>query len=90
MHDGDGSVIEIASCLSCEGKLPPIGDQDIFDLPGEEEERKRRRKAALTGCYFAFRGWCPFLGECREAGADHVNVGLGMGLIVVGQGMQCS
>jgi hypothetical protein len=31
----------------------------------------------------------PFLGECRETGVDHLDVGLSVSVMVVAEGIQC-
>ena len=37
VHDGGGSVIEIAFCPWCGTKLAPIGELDLSCLPGDGE-----------------------------------------------------
>ncbi|WP_238320196.1 DUF6980 family protein [Sphingobium sp. YBL2] len=38
IHDGSsGGVIEIAFCPWCGAKLPPIGDLNLSNLPGDDE-----------------------------------------------------
>ena len=36
VHDGGGSVIEIAFCPWCGASLPPIGDLDLAGLPAND------------------------------------------------------
>ncbi|WEK45185.1 MAG: hypothetical protein P0Y56_09055 [Candidatus Andeanibacterium colombiense] len=36
VHDGGSSVVEIAFCPWCGGKLPSIGSVDLPDAPGDD------------------------------------------------------
>ena len=42
VHDGGGSVIEIAFCPWCGAKLPPIADLSSDDEDPDNEERDER------------------------------------------------